>query len=446
MQQLVKPAPRGVVLILLLGVLWLLVETGTSTLLAWTERCSPVERIPALLASYLLTWWLARRATTRRGRRAALLAGSIATAAIFDLGFLVLLLAWICVLHAILFSRARRRVVLAIAYVAGSYVVLGLLCHRELFPDQSTTVLRWGYLFAVAITFRVAWLLHQVHVQGTAHLPLVDVVLYFVFAPFFVIVPYMIAIPRCDRFCAGLDRHDTAIELSGLRMIAWGCVLSLAAAGIRELYDPEGHAATAVIDHGYAAAFVHGFAWYFGAAVLGATAIAAILVGLVRVLGIDLGPSFQRPLASRSVSEWWRRWNTHFRDLLVDLFYYPIVMRLRRKPVRATVLGCVSVFLVGSVVFHFPKYYFMHGRLSVQLGLVGESVVMCAVVAMWLVREQRRPRPAPRTASRFRRLGSIAATLLVVYLAVVIVNRGIQHFVLPHDLTPERTCHGFAEP
>jgi D-alanyl-lipoteichoic acid acyltransferase DltB (MBOAT superfamily) len=62
-----------------------------------------------------------------------------------------------------------------------------------------------------------------------------------------------------------------------------------------------------------------------------ALSIASILVGMVRVLGIDLGPSFDQPLRSASVLEWWRRWNTHFRDLLVELFYYPVVMRLRRR-------------------------------------------------------------------------------------------------------------------
>ena len=72
-----------------------------------------------------------------------------------------------------------------------------------------------------------------------AVVPLLDVVLYFVFAPFFVIVPYMLAIPRCDRFRAGLDLHDPAIEASGLRLIAWGVVLASAMFLVHAVYDPR---------------------------------------------------------------------------------------------------------------------------------------------------------------------------------------------------------------
>src|SRR6185295_7152440 len=102
-------AARALALAALLVGLWLLVDHGGSTLLAWTARCVPVSRYPALFAGYFLTWLAVAVARGPVARRAALLAGSLACAAIFDLGFLALSLVWIGGLHAVLAVRSPRR-------------------------------------------------------------------------------------------------------------------------------------------------------------------------------------------------------------------------------------------------------------------------------------------------------------------------------------------------
>jgi D-alanyl-lipoteichoic acid acyltransferase DltB (MBOAT superfamily) len=391
----------------LLVVLAALHALGVTSLLAWTLPVIDGGRYPALFAAYFATWLVARQL---RGdaRRTALLLGSFVTAAVFDLAFLVASLVWICGLHALL-----PRVRLALVYVIATYTLV--IVHPQL--D------RFGYLLAISYTFRIAWLLHQVRLQREP-LALADVVLYFVFAPFFVIVPYMIAIPRFDGFRGGIERHDLAIERSGLRMIAWGIVLALAGWAVRELYGPSALGLTTLADGELAMAFVHGFFSYMLEHLLYALAIAAILVGMVRALGFDLAPSFDQPLRSESVNEWWRRWNTHFRDLLVELFYYPVVLRLRRRRTLATIAGCASVFLVGSPLFHIPKHVFEHGH-TFPIGVFMESVVILPLVAASLVR--RREAPAKNLAHRGLR---VAVTLLLVYIAVVIIGRGVQRAVL----------------
>ncbi len=408
----------------LLAALWLLVDGGHASLLAWTERCFPVSRYPLLFAAYFLTWLGVRAARGPAGRRAAILTGSLACGAVFDVGFLLASLAWIALLHRVLFSRSPRRVTHAWIVVVVTFLALAVACNRDLWPDlvdERPWLARWGYVVAVGYTFRVAWMIHQVRVGGTRALPLVDCVTYLVFAPFFVIVPYMMAIPRCDRFCAGLDRHDLAVERSGLRMVAWGLALTLAEVALLRVYPPSSRAYAAWQAGDHARALLHGLLSYPPYGILHATAIAAILVGLVRVLGIDLGPSFDRPALARSVTEWWRRWNTHFRDLLVDLFYLPVVMRHRRRPVRGIVAGCASVFLVGSVLFHAPKYYFHHGRTgALPIGILAESLVMFVVVALALVRERR---PGARPPGR---VAGALTTWIIVFAAVCLVGRGAQ--------------------
>lgn len=413
--------PRALVLASLLAAMWALQATGCSTLLAWTDRCFPVERYPALFAAFFATW-LAGAALAPRFRIGALLAGSIACATIASPGFAVCSLLWVWVYHRVLFAPVRTR--WKLAFAVGSMGALALACNQLVFPEalaRHPFIAAWGYLFAVSYTFRTFWVLHQVHLRPHERVPLGAFALYFVFAPFFVIVPYMMAIPRCDRFCAGLSRHDVAVEVSGMRMIAWGIAMALLAAALPTIFDPRGE----LIDHLRArdlgAVLLIAPLFYPVQVCVEAIAIASMLVGMVRVLGIDLGPSFSRPLAATSVGEWWRRWNTHFRDFLVDLFYYPVLMRARRRRVLASLLGCAAVFLFGSTLFHIPKPYFRDGsHLAFPIGTLAESAVMCVLVALELVLEQRRGRAGGSVSVRGP-LGTVARVVGTWYLVLTSV-------------------------
>ena len=421
----------GAVMVLV-AVLCVLEATGSVQLGGWSEL-DPEQPYGVLFAAYLATWLVARRA--RGGaRRIALLLGSLGTACLFDPWFATGSVAWVVMFHRVVFAGRRVRPGWGLAFTLATFIILAIACSRDLWPeflDAHRGLGRWGYLFAISYTFRIAWLLHQVRMQR-AVLPLLDVVLYFVFAPFFVIVPYMLAIPRCDRFCAGLDGHDPAIEQSGIRLLAWGVVLTSAAVVLHAFYDPHAAWLDSLRARDAAGIALHSLWSYPVDATLRTCAIAAILVGMVRVMGIELGPSFQRPLLATSIAEFWRRWNTHFRDLLVELFYVPVVMRLRRTPERAIVVGCIAVFVVGSTLFHLPKHYFRYGSIDPpNLHIVVENIVMCAIVAIALVREARevkarivRPPPGPlRTALRAIR------TWIVLLVVVQYLGYGSQFAV-----------------
>jgi hypothetical protein len=193
---------------------------------------------------------------------------------------------------------------------------------------------------------------------------------------------------------------------------------------VHAVYDPRAEFFASLRARDLGGIALHSLWHYPVAATLQTCAIAAVLVGMVRLLGIELGPSFQRPLLAQSITEFWRRWNTHFRDLLVELFYVPVVMRLRRTPERAIVVGCISVFVVGSVLFHLPKHYFRYGSIHpANLHIVVENIVMCAIVAFALLREAReakarivRPPPSPLRAS-LRMIRTWIVLLVVVQYA-----------------------------
>jgi D-alanyl-lipoteichoic acid acyltransferase DltB (MBOAT superfamily) len=404
---------RALVLAALLGILTAFAAGEIVPVLAWTDAFIPPARYPILFAAYFVTW-LAVRSAAPGLRRAAVLGGSFVTALLFDATFAFASLGWAIGLHRALFTADRPHVARAVAYVAVTVVALAIACNVDLF-DVGLELSRIGLLFALSYTFRIAWLLHEVRLRREV-IPLGDLVAYFVFAPFFVIVPYMLAIPRCDEFREGLDRHDEDVERAGLRLLAWGTLLFAAVAVVIHTADPRPPFYAAARAHDAVPTLFYGLLSYPLLSTLNACAAGAVIVGLVRALGFRLAPSFDAPLLATSVADFWRRWNTHFRDLLVALFYYPVAIRLRRRPLRALLMGAAAVFLIGSVLFHYPKYYFSRGHLAPQVGLTLENTLMLPLVALALWREQRGCRRwLPRPFAIF-------VTLLLVFATVNLGN------------------------
>lgn len=69
-------------------------------------------------------------------------------------------------------------------------------------------------------------------------------------------------------------------------------------------------------------------------------------IGLLRLFGFQVQDNYEQPLAAHSYADLWRRWNLHFRGLIVGLFYYPTLLRLaRRWRDRKKLAVAVAVFV-----------------------------------------------------------------------------------------------------
>lgn len=412
--------------------------TGVDRLGGWGDGATPLAPLPVVIGLAAITW-LGARTRTGGARRAALLAGSLACAFAYDPLFAAGSLLWLGGLHVTLFAGGTAHPLRGLVYSLATLVALAFACNRDLW-DVPKPLARCGFLFVIAYLFRITWLLHEVRMRRQT-IPLVDVALYFLFAPLFVVVPYMLAIPRCDRVRVALDAHDRAIESSGIRFVAWGCALAVIAWASRTFVDPLGHEFAALEAHDLPRVVLYALPHYPIQPALDACAAGAIVVGLVRMFGVDLGVSFRRPLAAQTITEVWRRWNMHFRETLVELFYTPVVLRLRRTKRRAMVWGCVSVFVIGSTVFHLPKHYFRYGSLTPpDLHILVENAIMCAVVVFAMLREQ--TRPTPPATSRVRIALRVLRTWTLLLVIVIYAGYGSQYAIYgarpPVAITPWR--------
>ena len=72
-----------------------------------------------------------------------------------------------------------------------------------------------------------------------------------------------------------------------------------------------------------------------------------------RAAGVAAEPLMERPLASRSLGEFWgRRWNTAFRDLTHRFLFRPLTDRLGARP--TLLLGFVVSGLVHELAISYP--------------------------------------------------------------------------------------------
>lgn len=387
------------------------VATQGVPLLAWTWQLIPVATLPWLCLLLAVTA-IARARAPEPARRWILALASLAAMLCFSPLFTAISIAFFAAAHAVLFSRLANPV--KVTFLVAAIVAPMFLAGLHL-PPQSRDPL-WtllGGMFVLNYTFRLFALYQAARVGKFQRLPLLDCFLYLGLAPYFVIVPYMLAIPRFDRFTRSIGRWTPELVETGARNIAAGVCIATAYTVINSAFPVEQIMIRGGVEGRALAVLPLALLDYPVWAVFSIIGPALVLTGMQQILGVDVTPPFDRPLRSRSVLDWWRRYNTHFRELLVDMFFYPVVMRLRRRPYLAIWLATFAVFMIGSFLFHVPKAAFKYG-LKPDWGLMTENFIFAVLVGVALTLERRRWKPRWRLPLP----AAILLTWVIVYVGV----------------------------
>jgi hypothetical protein len=157
-----------------------------------------------------------------------------------------------------------------------------------------------------------------------------------------------------------------------------------------------------------------------------------LAVGMLRVLGFDIPTGSDRPYESRNVLEFWRRWNTYYRDYLVTLGYYPVARLLRRRYRIAVVAGGAAAFVLSGLT-HSLQIFMRHpAELSLRRFLEAQvwALIYGFLVVAWMIKDavrereggrsprSREPRPLEPVFS-FRRVGFTLGTMSIVGLVLL---------------------------
>lgn len=225
----------------------------------------------------------------------------------------------------------RRRTILVRLGVAGNLLVLGIFKYYGFFIDQFTgltesiglgaplpvmqVALPAGISFYVfqAITYIVDVRRREIE-PGSP----IDVALYLSFFPHLVAGPIVRAREFLPQLAMPRSPSKVAVG-AGVVLIALGLVKKLAVADYlaRTIVDPvfavpEGFAGADIMlaIYAYAAQIYCDFSGYTDMA-----------IGLALLLGIRFPQNFDRPYASRSIQDFWRRWHMTLSRFLRDFLY-----------------------------------------------------------------------------------------------------------------------------
>jgi len=153
---------------------------------------------------------------------------------------------------------------------------------------------------------------------------------------------------------------DYGRTVSGLRIILWGffkklIIADTAAIGVNHIFN-SAHQLDGLTLIAGAVLFSYQLYGDF-------SGYSDIAVGSARILGFDLINNFDRPYASRSISEFWRRWHISLSSWLRDYLYYPLVLG-RKQITRARLYMSIMITFVLIGLWHGANWtYILMGAL-----------------------------------------------------------------------------------
>jgi hypothetical protein len=152
-------------------------------------------------------------------------------------------------------------------------------------------------------------------------------------------------------------------QIKGLKLLWWSIVLDLF---LNYAFIPlvHGYLNVPLYDFVFHLSLVRApFKWYMGWASLICEFIENMvrfsiwghrIVAVCRMAGFNALRNTYRPLASRSIAEFWNRYYYYFKELLVDCFFYPAFLRYCKKWGRWRLFAATAAAAgFGNAFFHF---------------------------------------------------------------------------------------------
>lgn len=124
-----------------------------------------------------------------------------------------------------------------------------------------------------------------------------------------------------------------------------------------------------------------------------------LITGILCLFGFNLPPAHRFFLLASGFTDFWRRTRIDWKDFMVKVFYYPVLVPLQRKwgKTTALVLGTTGVF-VATWLLHAVQWFWLRGdfRLSLPDAVFWGVFGACVLVNLLLEARGPRKRPVPR--------------------------------------------------
>ena len=124
-----------------------------------------------------------------------------------------------------------------------------------------------------------------------------------------------------------------------------------------------------------------------------------VIIATARLAGFRLLRNTFRPLSSRSIAEFWNRYDYYFKELLVNVYFYPTFLRYFKKHPRLRIAFATFMAAgVGNLLFHFmmENYRIPRDGLFETVAHMQTYAFYCAVLVTGIVVSQLRGRSQSR--------------------------------------------------
>ncbi|HKP62209.1 MAG TPA: hypothetical protein VJV78_36000 [Polyangiales bacterium] len=212
---------------------------------------------------------------------------------------------------------------------------------------------------------------------------------------------------RCDD-----PRELAQLQLKGLKLLAWSLVLRGASLTLTAATQRAGIPELSSVVQAFSLGEPHhaSVGWI---AIVTAVAVGGLelavwghrVVACARLAGYRLRRNTWRPLASRSLADFWNRYYFYFKELLLDFFFYPTFFRVfKRQPRLRTFCATFMAAGVGNAIYHFARDIDRLFNLGagVALGGFGAYMFYCTMLAGGIAISQLRAGSAPRERGPLR--------------------------------------------
>lgn len=110
-----------------------------------------------------------------------------------------------------------------------------------------------------------------------------------------------------------------------------------------------------------------------------------LIIGIMCLFGFNLPETHHLYFLASSFTDFWRRINIYWKDFMMKIFYYPVLMRLRRWGMTTALVGATLVVFAGTWLLHSYQWFWLRGAFPIAApdalfwGILGGLVVVNAL-------------------------------------------------------------------
>ena len=233
--------------------------------------------------------------------------------------------------------------------------------------------------------------------------------------------------------------QDLAVsQLKGLKLLMWVWVLQFISIAMQRIAVGVLHVPTlddALIKHMSG----HPLPWYtcwasiiysFFLGMIDIAIFGDVYVAGARIAGYPILRNSYRPLSSKTFADFWNRYYYYFKELLVEVFFFPTFLRYFKGNMRLRLF--VATFMaagVGNWIFHMMKELKSVPQMGLLKTVLASQNYMfyCAVLAIGIGLSQMKKRSAPNRHDGWLRAEALPS------LRVLVAYCLLEVFMYPHS-------------